>query len=57
MKCKNTNEELPQINDLINHFEKLYSKEGKINENDYDRIKNDKESNKQLITIIIYLII
>ena len=40
MKDKNTNEELPQINDLIDHFEKLYSKEGKIYENDNDRIKN-----------------
>ena len=44
MKDKNANEELPQINDLIDHFKKLFSKEGKIIDSEYDKIRSDRDS-------------
>ena len=44
MKDKNSNEELPQINELIDHFQKLFSKDGKIDESENNNMKNNQDS-------------
>ena len=48
MKRKIANGELPQINELIDHFKKLFSKEGKIDDSENDEIKSKRfRTNKE----------
>ena len=44
MKDKNSNEELPQINELIDHFQKLFSKDSKIDESENNNMINNQDS-------------
>ena len=48
MKGKIVNDELARINDLIDHFNTLFSKEGKIDDSENDEIKSDRETTHRL---------